>query len=200
MKRLHRPDLFEWSSFSERLDVDFNSFLWTRPGGNVLVDPLPLSAHDRAQLEERGGAALVVVTNSAHARGAAEIAGQFGAKICGPRGEREGFPLPCDRWLGDGEEVVPGLTAFELSGSKTRGELALRLAPETLIFGDLVRAHRAGALMFLLPQQGLADVEAARASVRRLLDGAVEAVLVGDGFCAYRDGRRLLEELLAARG
>src|SRR5690242_21774395 len=109
MKRLHRRDLFCWSEFDARLDIDFNSFAWIREGGNVLVDPLPLSEHDRKHLRELGGAAWIVVTNSSHVRGAKEIAAEFGCKIAAPSAEQAWFAIPCDRWLKDGEEFLPGL-------------------------------------------------------------------------------------------
>ena len=47
MKRLHRKDLFGWSRFHEPLDIDFNGLAWIRPEGNVLIDPVPMSAHPR---------------------------------------------------------------------------------------------------------------------------------------------------------
>ncbi len=50
MKKLHRPEFFGWSRFDEARNIDFHSLLWVRPGGNVLVDPLPLSPHDEAHL------------------------------------------------------------------------------------------------------------------------------------------------------
>ena len=34
MKRLHRPDLYAWSSFDESRDIDFNSVAWIRPDGS----------------------------------------------------------------------------------------------------------------------------------------------------------------------
>ena len=70
MKPLHRPDLFGWSRFDESRNLDFCSVAWVRPGGNVLIDPLPMSEHDLAHLEGLGGAALIVITNSDHTRGA----------------------------------------------------------------------------------------------------------------------------------
>ena len=146
MKRLHRKDLYGWSVFDEARDIDFNAILWVRPDGNVLVDPLPLTPHDRAHLANLGGAKWIVVTNSDHTRAAGALAKELGAQICGPHAEKDKFPIRCDRWLGDGEEIVPGLVAYELEGSKTPGELALALDRTTLIFGDLVRAHRAGAI------------------------------------------------------
>ena len=195
MRALHRPDLFSWSVFDEARNVDFNGLAWIRPEGNVLVDPMPMRPHDRAHLESLGGAAWIVVTNSDHTRAAAEIAAWSGASIAGPAAERGAFAA--DRWLADGEALVPGLVALALAGSKTPGELALVLEGGTLITGDLVRAHRGGGL-HLLPEAKLSEPAAARASARRLaaLPG-VEAVLVGDGWPAFRGGGALLREMVA---
>lgn len=195
MKRLHRPDLFGWSQFDEQRDLDFHSLLWVRTGGNVAVDPLPLSAHDRDHLERLGGLAWIVVTNSDHLRSARELSQATGARLAGPRGEADSFPVRCDRWLGDGDEVVPGLVAVELNGSKTPGELALLLERTTLISGDLIRAHAAGKLC-LLPEPKLRDKAQAHASLARLAALTdIEAVLVGDGWPVFRDGHRALAEL-----
>lgn len=196
MKTLHRSNLFAWSAFNQERNIDFNATLYKRDDGNVLIDPLPLSEHDRKHLEELGGAEWVVITNSDHVRATADIARQFGASVAGPAKEKDDFPLPCDRWLSDGNEVVAGLIVSEMHGSKTPGELALLLDGHTLISGDLIRAHRAGTLM-LLPDAKLSDREAALASVKRLLmHRSIDAVLVGDGWHVFRDGYDRLEELL----
>ena len=193
MKRLHRPDLFAWSSFDESRNIDFCSVAWVRPGGNVLIDPLPMSEHDREHLEGLGGATLIVVTNSDHARGAQGLAQQLRATLYGPRAERDSFPLPCDHWLGEGDEPAPGLRVLEMQGSKTPGELALVLEKTTLITGDLVRGHVGGSLN-LLPDAKLADRARAVASVKRIIDEypQIEAVLVGDGWPIFHDGARAL--------
>jgi hypothetical protein len=197
MKRLQRPDLFTWSVYDEGQQVDFNGFLWKRAEGNVVIDPVPLAEHDWGHLAELGGAAFIVLTNSSHVRAAAEVAARTGARLLGPAGERDAFPVPCARWLTDGDEPVPGLVVRELHGSKTDGELALVLEDTTAVFGDLVRAHRAGSLM-LLRREKLRDPVRAIESVRRLreLHPRVEHVLVGDGWCAFRNGGVLLDELL----
>lgn len=194
MKRTHRPDLFAWSRFDEARDLDFHSYAWIRPGGTVLVDPLPLSDHDRGQLEAAGPVTHVVITNSDHVRAAPELATRFGAERVGPAAEEGAFEA--DRWVTTGDEIVEGLLAIALDGSKTPGELALLLEATTLVTGDLVRGHAGGALN-LLPDGKLGDREAAIASVRRLLDHRqVEAVLVGDGWPVFRDGHARLEELV----
>jgi hypothetical protein len=197
MKRLHRPDLFTWSVYDEGQQVDFNGFLWKRDGGNVVIDPVPLAAPDWKHLDELGGAAWILLTNSSHVRAAPEVAVRTGARLLGPAGEREGFPLACERWVADGDEPVAGLVVRELHGSKTEGELGLAIEETTAVFGDLVRAHRAGALM-LLRREKLRDPARAVESVRRFrgLHPRVEHVLVGDGWCAFRNGGVLLDELL----
>lgn len=197
MKQLHRSELLGWSRFDEARNIDFHSVLWRRPAGNVVVDPLPLSEHDRAHLKELGGAALVIVTNSDHVRDAVRVAELTGARIAGPRAEREGFPVPCQLWLGEGDHPMPGLEVLEMRGSKTPGELALMIEDHTLVTGDLVRADRAGSLT-LLPDAKLTDRAAAVDSVRLLLDRPqLQAVLTGDGWPIFRDGHRVLREMLA---
>lgn len=198
MRALHRPDLFSWSAFDAARNVDFNGLCVVRPGGNVLVDPMPLSDHDRAHIEALGGVAWIVVTNSDHTRATDAIRAWSGAKVAGPAAERDRFPIGCDRWLADGDTVAPGLDALALDGSKTPGELALVLDQTTLITGDLVRAHAGGSLM-LLPAAKLADPAAAAGSVRRLAAlPHITAVLVGDGWPVFRDGGARLSELAAA--
>jgi hypothetical protein len=196
MKRLHRRDLWCWSQFNERLDIDFNSFVWTRPDGNVVIDPLPMSAHDRAHLAALGGARWIVITNSDHVRDARALAEATGAKLAGPAAEREKFPLACDAWISEREPLLDW-RVYELDGSKTPGELALLLEGGTLVTGDLVRAHRPAALMMLHPDQGLRDAAAARESIARLaVLPHLEAVLVGDGWPLFGDCHESLRALV----
>jgi hypothetical protein len=197
MKRLHRPDLFGWSQFNEERNIDFNSVLWVRPGGNVAIDPLPLSLHDAEHVKQLGGVALIVITNSDHVRAAPQLAAAMNARLAGPKGESDSFPVACDRWLADGDEIVPGLQCFEMNGSKTPGELALVLEHTTLITGDLIRAHEGGSLC-LLPDAKLADHGAAIVSAARLAGlGKIDAVLPGDGWPVFRGGTVALRELVS---
>ncbi len=196
MKRLHRPHLFGWSVFNEDRNIDFHSTLWVRPEGNVVIDPLPLSGHDEAHVRELGGVAWIVVTNSDHVRDSIRLAENTGAQLMGPSQEANKFTVACTRWLSDGDEVVPGMSALELEGSKTPGELALLIEGSTLITGDLIRAHEGGALC-LLPEEKLSDKQKAIASVQRLaLLPELEALLPGDGWPVFRDAKFLLQELL----
>jgi len=195
MKQLHRKDLFGWSVFNEERNLDFHSVLWVREGGNVLIDPLPMSEHDHSHLQRLGGVNYIVITNSDHCRDAEHIAANTGAAIYGPAGEQETFPLYCERWLYDNEEVVPGLIAYQLNGSKTPGELALLLEHSTLITGDLIRSHVGGELC-LLPEAKLTDVKQAIQSVKRIAAlPDIKAVLSGDGWPIFSHGSEALHHL-----
>src|SRR5690606_19214344 len=196
MKLLHRPDLYAWSRFDEARNIDFHSVLWVREGGNVVIDPLPLSTHEQARLASLGGVRHLLITNSDHVRAARAVADATGARLYGPVAERDRFPIPCDAWLADGDEPVPGLTVHALSGSKTPGELAFVLERSTLITGDLIRAH-AGGRLTLLPDAKLTDRAAALQSVKRLAAlPEIDAVLVGDGWPVFRQGKAILTELV----
>jgi Metallo-beta-lactamase superfamily len=195
MKLLHRPDLFGWSVFNEERNIDFHSVLWVREAGNVLIDPLPMSAHDHYHLQSLGGVKIIVITNSDHVRDAERIAHQTGATVCGSASEEANFPLACQRWIYDGEEIVPGLVAYQLDGSKTPGELALVLEGSTLITGDLIRCHMGGELC-LLPNAKLVDRSKAIKSVKRIADlVGIKAVLSGDGWPIFNHGAEALHRL-----
>ena len=198
MKRLHRDDLYGWSVFDPRRNIDFHSVVWHRPKGNIVIDPLPMSEHDFDHLQALGGARWVVVTNSDHLRDAPRIADLLRAGTMGPRCEAATFPLHCDHWLAHEVDVVPGLQAFELHGSKTPGELALVLEGTTLITGDLIRCHRGGELC-LLPNDKLTDKARAIESVRHLsFLPDIDAVLVGDGWPIFHGGHQALKALVAS--
>jgi hypothetical protein len=195
MKSLHKPHLFCWSSFDTERNVDFNGYLWVREGGNVVIDPMPMSDHDLAHVEQLGGASWIVVTNSDHLRDSLELASRLRAQVAAPAGERGALDVPVARWLGDGDELVAGMKVLALDGSKTAGELALLIENDTLVTGDLVRAHRGGSLM-MLPDAKLTDRARACESVARLAQiESIEAVLVGDGWPVFRDGHALLKAL-----
>jgi len=197
MKRLHRKDLYCWSIFSEDHHIDFHSLLWVRKEGNILIDPLPLSLHDETHLKELGPIASIIITNSDHVRESERIAERYGGEILGPDGERHDFPIRCADWIGEGDEVVPGLRVFEMDGSKTPGELALLLEETTLISGDLIRCHEGGKLS-ILPDAKLSDKAKVFASLERLSKlPRLEAIFLGDGWPIFHNAKERLAALLS---
>jgi len=197
MKLLHRPDLYGWSQFDPSRNIDFNSVLWVRSEGNVVIDPLPMSAHDFEHLQKLGGARYVILTNSDHVRDTRALRDRTGARVFAPAAEQEQFPIAVAQWISAGDEPVPGLHVYEMAGSKTPGELALLVQNTTLITGDLIRSH-AGGQLDCLPPSKLQEPARAIESIRKLSQLVdIVAVLTGDGWPVFRDGARLLQELVA---
>lgn len=203
MKSLHRPDLFAWSSFDDSRNVDFTGHLLVVDGGpNVAFDPMPLSEHDLAHVDQLGGVDWVLISNADHVRDTAAFCARWDAKVAAPAAERdrsEFAGLPVALWLQPDEGLTFGVHCLGMRGSKTAGELAFLLpGGDTLLCGDLVRGQRAGSLN-LLPDPKLGDKAAAIASVQALAErGDIEAVLVGDGQSIFRDGAARLRELASS--
>jgi len=203
MKLLHKPNLFCWSQFDEDRNIDFHSYAWVTKGDDdtdevIVFDPLPLSAHDRKHLDALGKLCHIFITNSDHIRHALELAKTSGATLWAPEAEKQGFPIECSNWLGEQQNILDGLDSYCLSGSKTEGELAFVIEGNTLLTGDLIRAHSGGKLC-ILPDAKLQDKSLALASVKRLASiKGIHAILPGDGWPAFRNGSKILAELVAS--
>lgn len=196
MKTLHKANLYCWSQFDEARNIDFHSYLWVRPEGNIAIDPLPLSYHDQEHLISTGQLTHILITNSDHIRAAVELSATTGAVIWGPEAEKESFMIDCSRWLGESKQVLNQLDVFCLQGSKTSGELAFLLEGDTLITGDLIRSH-AGGTLCLLPDGKLNDRQLAIESVQKIASiKGLEAILTCDGWPVFRHGEQVLQELL----
>ena len=198
MKLLHKDNLFCWSQFDEARNIDFHSYLWVREQGNIVFDPLPISQHDIDHLQSLGGVRYILISNSDHIREAESLAKLTNAEIWGPEGEKENFPIRCSTWLSEKINVIEGLDVYSLSGSKTEGELAFVIDGETLITGDLIRAHSGGELC-MLPKIKLQDVDKARDSVIRMASiPSINAILPGDGWPVFRNGDEILAKLITS--
>lgn len=198
MKTLHKSNFYCWSAFDKDRNIDFHSYVWVTEQGSIVFDPLPLTEHDKQHLLSLGKVSHILISNSDHVRNAQALADETGAQIWGPEAEKDSFPIECSHWLSAGKNLLPGLDVYSLDGSKTDGELAFVLEGDTLITGDLVRAH-AGGKLCMLPDPKLQDKTKALASVKMLASiNGIKAVLVGDGWPVFREGERVLAELSAS--
>ncbi|MGY8869607.1 MAG: hypothetical protein ACKVJE_04115 [Pseudomonadales bacterium] len=198
MKTLHKNNFYCWSVFDEDRNIDFHSYVWVRPQGNIVFDPLPQTEHDKQHLLSMGEVSHILISNSDHVRDAQALAAKTGAQICGPEAEKGNFPIECDQWLSADSKLLDGLDVYSVSGSKTEGELAFVVEGDTLITGDLVRAHSGGKLC-ILPDGKLQDKGHAVSSIKQLAAiRGITAVLPGDGWPIFREGDAALAELVAS--
>jgi len=208
MKNTVLEQVFTWGVWQTERRIDFNGFLWTRPAGGVLIDPMPLTDAERGCLEGHGGAACILVTNADHMRAAPTLAGELGARILAPAVDRERFGTEArhvDEWF---TEELPSPLAEHaelawLRGGKCPAEPALYLREErALFFADLVRSHESGRLR-LLPDEKLSDRPALEADLRSLALGLpggdeLQAVLLADGDSLFTGAAGAWGELLAS--
>lgn len=193
-------DLACWSVFHEIRQLDFNGHLWRRDGGNVLIDPPPMTDSDRQQLVDAGGAAVIVVTNRDHEREAAAFREQTGARVIAHEADAPLLTCGVDATVSDGDEIVPGLVAVHLgAGGKSPGEIALYWPDRGIVLsGDLVVGAPVGQLSLLMDDK-LADPPAAALACRRLLALDFDTMLVGDGHSVVGGAREALLRCLEAR-
>ena len=195
MKNTHHNNIYTWAQFDPERNIDFNSFFLVGPNKNIIIDPLPLTDHDREHLRKLGGVQWIVVTNSDHIRDTEAITTSMGAKIAAPKQEKHSFTIHADKWIGEGDDLFQDLQIFELEGSKTPGELTFLFEGKTLITSDLIRGQKGGALN-LLPDKKIKDHKQAVKSISRFLDFKnIDTVLVGDGWHIFNQGYEHLKKL-----
>lgn len=199
MQPLAIPNVFQWSVWQPDRNVFFNSYFIARPQGNVIVDPLPASDEDLAAIKEKGGAALIVITNRDHERKAREFAERFGARIAASERDAPLLSGAVDKQLRAGDEPFEGAFVIAFEGLKSPGEIALHLPDhKAAIVGDALWGDPAGSLR-LLPDSKLLDPPRAVLSLRQLWALRLETLLVGDGACIFHGADRVIGEYLQSR-
>ena len=189
------PGIWIWSTHDPARGIDFNGWYVERGDTAVVVDPpasddaLELVRGRRRQL------AAILLTNKHHTRDAVRFGRELRAPLWVPAGDAALMDVPFARTYAAGDRLPCDLTAVAIRDGKTPGETAL-LAPGTgtaaaLIVGDAVIGKSRGQLS-MLPAAKFADVGAAIAGLRPLLELEFEALLLGDGEPIVRGGRAAL--------
>jgi uncharacterized cupin superfamily protein/glyoxylase-like metal-dependent hydrolase (beta-lactamase superfamily II) len=150
MKKTTLDGLHLWSAFQPDRGIDFNGFFWIRPdGGNVLIDPLPLTDAETAFIRQKGGVRWILITNADHWRAADAVRVAFRAEVYAPAPDRarlERENRRPDQWY-DGSGGLPAVLREEVQvlpirGGKTPSEMAFYLKSlRALVFGDIVRTQ-----------------------------------------------------------
>jgi uncharacterized cupin superfamily protein/glyoxylase-like metal-dependent hydrolase (beta-lactamase superfamily II) len=199
MKKVMFDDMYCWSVFNDVRQIDFNGHLWVREGGNVLIDPVPMSDGDLEQFDALGGAKWIVVTNRDHEREADFFKQRTGAEVVAHVADAELLEVVVDKTVEDGGEVVAGLCAVHLPHGKSPGEIALYWSEQRLLLaGDLVVGAPVGKFSLLMDEK-LQDPPKAALGLRKLLALDFDAILVGDGHSIMTGARAALLECLEER-
>lgn len=202
MKATAIDDLFLWSRYQPDRHIDFNGFLWRRPAGALLVDPLPMTDHESEFARARGPVRWILLTNADHWRGVDEARSTFGAIVLAPEPDRERFGTRAvDAWFGSTSdlpaEIAHDVAVHWVAGGKSRAEAVLELRPAgALLFGDVVRSRASGELT-TLPADKIADARAMWRDLSALAALRLDTILLGDGDCLFRGACGAFDALLA---
>lgn len=184
LARLNIPGAWMWSAWQSDRGMNFNSYLFERGDGCVVVDPLPLDDSSLEAVQALGGVHTIVITNPDHVRGSAVIRERFGAKVVDT--------------FEDGREVFAGAYAVAIPHGKT-DEVALHLpAPRAAVVGDAIIGAPAGGLS-LLPDAKLRDPRGLAFALRRLWARQLHTLLLCDGQPIFDGADAALGKLLDSR-
>ena len=160
----------------------------------VLIDPLLPHDDEEAFWQFVDGLQLpveVLLTAPWHRRDAYRVADRCRTTVWAHEdaARRIDFPTRSD-------ELPPSVEAFVPDGDD-EGQVAFHLPEhETLVVAEFFVGTEDG--LKLNPSPALRDHDAFHRSIRKLLDLPIERVLVAHGPPTFADGRRRLEEALAA--
>jgi len=188
-----------WSWLSPPHGYNFNGHLLKLPGtaGHVCVDPV---AAEPPVLEALLAARplRIVLTNRNHTRKSAELRAATQGRIAihpADADHARGQGVAIDDLLTHGESIGP-LVVVSAAG-KSPGEIALHWPERRLLLvGDALIGDPAGQVRLLRPQV-IDDLDALKASVRRLLDLDFDTLLVGDGEPILSGAHAAVERLVA---
>lgn len=191
------PGVLVWQAYDGKVKADLFSTALATPNGTYVVDPIPLTPDGLQSVHALGKAAGIFVTNSNHARAAAEYARTLAVPVFAHRELSGARDFPEIIAVQDGEQLSPGLTAVALDGGPA-GEMALHCTNEggTLVLGDALinfEPHGFG----LLPAKYCLDAPLLRQSLEKFLDYTFERMLFAHGTPILSKARLQVEQLLA---
>ncbi len=180
----------------ERIDHQSNGYAVIEGGVITVIDPLPVAP---GLLERHGRIGAIIIACPSHQRAAFSLRAVSGATIHAPAGSR-GLDGQVDHSFNDGDLLPGGLQAVHAPGP-LGPHYALRLErpPGFLFVADLLLNDARSGVRFL-DAAHLPDPDAARRSVRRLLDLPFERLAFGHGDPILEGGRDAMRSVLGAEG
>ncbi|MDK2744863.1 MAG: hypothetical protein NDI90_18330 [Nitrospira sp. BO4] len=192
------PGIWQWSSFSDEKQLDFNGLLLTIGEYKILVDPPPMTVEAREIVRREEPIDYIIVTNRDHLREAPAYQAELNCQLYVPEADATQMEVKPTRTYKDGELLPGGIWAIHLRDQKSPGESALFIerGRGVLIVGDALIGKPPGAVC-LLPDEKYADLGKAKEGLRRLLKYSFDSLLVGDGCSILVGGKQQVDQLLS---
>jgi glyoxylase-like metal-dependent hydrolase (beta-lactamase superfamily II) len=190
------PALWAWQIYDPTVKSELFSSAFLAESGTYLVDPVPLSEEQLAELFAFRPVVGIVVTNANHQRSACAYAERFSTPLFARAGAFAGSKPPRLTELGAGSRLGPDLEIVAIDGAAA-GEIVLYHASNggTLIVGDALINFEPYGFTFLPRKYCLNDQEM-RFSLRQLLAKPAKRMLFAHGTPILSDAAKRLRELL----
>jgi glyoxylase-like metal-dependent hydrolase (beta-lactamase superfamily II) len=179
--------VWHWSVHDER--IDFISA--AHAAGDVLIDPLPLSAEAFEQLPPPSA---VVLTCGSHQRSAWRLRRELGVPVWAPALSREIEEEPDERY-GESDELPGRLQPVFTPGAGTTQHTLLLDSPSVAFVPDLLLQFPDGRIDFV-EKKWLVSLDQARESTRRLLDLDFDVLCLGHGRPVTEDPKAAIRSVL----
>ena len=195
-----RNEPYPWNSFAVILPEE---------RALALIDPLPLSAGELAELEQLGKPTHILLTCEYHIRNSEVYRDRWGGKILADATEVDRYRFPLDGSFHHGDrlwdlvEVIQVPDAGRRRGDRSYPEVALlvRDGGGVLILGDMLSGGRKdqgipeGQIGISGPEY-VFDLNSARRGLRRLLDHSFEVLCFGHGTPVSEEPKARLRQFL----
>ena len=194
------PGVHHWTVFHEKIHQPVHSYLVAIRDSATLIDPM-LPEAGLEWFEEHARPERIVLTNRHHLRHSERFVEEFGCPVlCHEAGLHEFEAGPDVGGFRFGDEVAPGITAFEV-GALTPEETALHVPDaNALAVADGVIRYPDGSLGFvpdfLIGEEPEPVKQGLRDSYRRLLDNDFDNLLMAHGEPLVGGGKRALREFV----
>jgi hypothetical protein len=189
-----RPGLYFWQAYSPEVKVDLSCCARRTARGLVFIDPVPLAKSALEELLLLGPPHAIILTNSNHARAAAEYRTRFSIPIHAHADAVAEIGLTVDHLVSDGETAFGEFSVISLPGAAP-GEIALH-GHDTLHLGDAL-VHLPPLGFELLPAKYCSDHQELRGSLGKLLRFPFEVLTFAHGLPIVARARQRLSQLLA---
>lgn len=173
-----------------------NSYFVHGQTNNLLIDPYQIDKVNRDVVVATGQPLKVVATNPFFMRDALTLAILMGGAVYGCRKERPHYTAPCQWWLQEGSQDIPGLDFIELHGSTHNVELGIILGGTSLYASNLL--HVVDGKLELLPMEHRKQAHLTIPTLERLASlSSIRTILPATGNPILENGHAHLQDLLA---
>ena len=189
-----RPGLWLWHAYDSAVKTELFSTAIATPSGIFLVDPIPLSDPQLAELTRAGSVLGIIVTNANHGRSAIDYSERFSVPILA---HADTLAAIKPNRAGTLDKI--SVKAIEIPGAVT-GEITIYQASNggTLIIGDAL-INLDGYGFTFLPAKYCLNQKQMRRSLQKLLPLPVERILFAHGTPLVTRAAERLRALLEAR-